>query len=726
MSKNYIIFFLTQSSRTFYYFCIIFLLFVSFGNAQVCESGEAVASNSSICSGTNTTISVIVPKGSIVWQQSSDGSNWVNVSSGSSVTNIIPASVEVENFSYTGSEQTFIVPKGVTSIIANGYGAAGGHGSSDFNARGGLGGQLEATLTTTPEETLYIYIGEQGHNTIGNPGTGQQANNLWVGSDGLGGFNGGGNATSGSGGGGGSTDIRQNGNTLLNRIFVVGSGGGGGNQRRSSESGGNGGNGGGLTGASGINGAGGGIGGGGGSQIAGGSASGGNGATFGSLGQGGLGATAFNRPGGGGGGGYYGGGGGGHVDDRAGGGGGGGSSFTTGTITTNVQGDTAATGNGYLTLNFTIPGFVQSVYTTPNLTTNTYYRAVVTDVSCLENYSLPSLITVNALPTPTFTLQPQTAVSINSNVTYTTELGQTNYSWSLPGVLNTDYSGGTFTDNTIVLKWLTIGIKAITVNYSNSNNCLALVATSSSTIIARKNGLTNNGAQSVDVNESINRYGATGTETSVDRHGSVVIAKLGSGLTFDTAATSAYAIKQAYPSSLDGIYWIINQNINSGIPFQIYADMTTDDGGWMLLNVGAGTTAAPESNTLISPDVLGYLPRTTVIELAKLSTDVQLRAGNSSASYTHKTTSTSPLAIGALQSTATDVNGAATWANGASSTFVVNSGSWLWAYCCPGTAVGWPKMYHSSNYSTGVHWFADSGHGRSYNPTDAWFSTWIR
>lgn len=523
MSKNYIIFLLRQSSRTFYYFCIILLLFVSFGNAQVCESGEAVASNSIICSGTNTTISVIVPKGSIAWQQSSDGINWINVSSGSSVTNITPASTEVENFSYTGSEQTFIVPRGVTSIIASGYGAAGGHGSSDFNGRGGLGGSLEATLSTTPEETLSIYIGEQGHNTIGNPGTGQQANNLWIGSDGLGGFNGGGNATSGSGGGGGSTDIRQNGNTLSDRIFVVGSGGGGGNQRRNSESGGNGGNGGGLTGASGVNGAGGGIGGGGGSQTAGGSASGGNGATFGSLGQGGLGATT-SRTGGGGGGGYYGGGGGGHVSDKAGGGGGGGSSFTTGTITTNVQGNTAATGNGYLTLSFTVPEFVESIYTTPNLTANTYYRAVVTDVSCTENYSLPSLITVNALPIPTFTAQPDDIV-IDSDVSYTTQSGQSNYVWTIPGIVNTDYSissGGTSSDNTVVLKWLKMGSKAIQINYTNSNNCVGATATSSNIINVRNYGINKNGQKSSDPINSLNQYGAIGTGKSLSVYGEIM------------------------------------------------------------------------------------------------------------------------------------------------------------------------------------------------------------
>jgi hypothetical protein len=174
------------------------------------------------------------------------------------------------------------------------------------------------------------------------------------------------------------------------------------------------------------------------------------------------------------------------------------------------------------------------------------------------------------------------------------------------------------------------------------------------------------------------------------------------------------------------LYWIANSNINSGAPFQIYADMTTDGGGWMLLNI-SGNSNPTLSETVTSLTDRKYLPRATVIELANLCTDVQLRSGSSASSY-YKTTSTSPLAIGALRSNATEVNGAGTWANGASSTFVVNSGSWLWAYCCPGAAVGWPKMYHSSNFATGVHWFADGGigTGRRNSSPDAWFSTWIR
>jgi hypothetical protein len=55
------------------------------------------------------------------------------------------------------------------------------------------------------------------------------------------------------------------------------------------------------------------------------------------------------------------------------------------------------------------------------------------------------------------------------------------------------------------------------------------------------------------------------------------------GLSPNTASTSAYQIKQDYPNSTDGFYWIKNANINGGAPFKIYADMTTDNGGWTLI-----------------------------------------------------------------------------------------------------------------------------------------------
>lgn len=57
----------------------------------------------------------------------------------------------------------------------------------------------------------------------------------------------------------------------------------------------------------------------------------------------------------------------------------------------------------------------------------------------------------------------------------------------------------------------------------------------------------------------------------------------GDGRSQQTAGRSAYQIKRDFPSSLSGLYWIQNSQINNGLPIQIYADMDRDGGGWTLI-----------------------------------------------------------------------------------------------------------------------------------------------
>lgn len=90
-----------------------------------------------------------------------------------------------------------------------------------------------------------------------------------------------------------------------------------------------------------------------------------------------------------------------------------------------------------------------------------------------------------------------------------------------------------------------------------------------------------------------------------------------SGLSPETASSSAYQIKQDYPNSPDGFYWIKNPNINSGNPFKIYADMTTDDGGWTLILKNSSRVGWTYANSIALNTTI---PFTTNAEIISTST----------------------------------------------------------------------------------------------------------
>ena len=80
-----------------------------------------------------------------------------------------------------------------------------------------------------------------------------------------------------------------------------------------------------------------------------------------------------------------------------------------------------------------------------------------------------------------------------------------------------------------------------------------------------------------------------------------------------TASTSAYKIKQDYPSSPDGFYWIKNANINGGVPFKIYADMTTDGGGWTLIMKNSSYVGWTYNNSIALNTTIPYTSSADVI-----------------------------------------------------------------------------------------------------------------
>lgn len=121
--------------------------------------------------------------------------------------------------------------------------------------------------------------------------------------------------------------------------------------------------------------------------------------------------------------------------------------------------------------------------------TTTYYAACSSNPTCRT----ATTFVINPRPTVTFTAQPGATACTFNDVTYTTQAGQSNYVWSVPGVLGVDYSivsGGLDTSsNTVTLQWLTTGVKTVTINYNNASGCPATLATSSTATTVAASGI---------------------------------------------------------------------------------------------------------------------------------------------------------------------------------------------------------------------------------------------
>ena len=135
-----------------------------------------------------------------------------------------------------------------------------------------------------------------------------------------------------------------------------------------------------------------------------------------------------------------------------------------------------------------IASAISTSYVPSNAAVGTlYYYCISTVSTCKDTSHLSGAMTVNAAPTPTFTVQPSGTTAINGSAIYTTQSGQSSYVWSVSGTASVDYSitaGGIgSTDNTVTLTWLTAGSKTVTVNYSASG-CSGGSPASNTTVVS--------------------------------------------------------------------------------------------------------------------------------------------------------------------------------------------------------------------------------------------------
>lgn len=564
------------------------------------------------------------------------------------------------SFQYTGAIQQFIVPNRVTSIQVNAIGAKGGTGAR--GQAGGAGANITTTLNVTPGQVLFIVVG-------GFPGQ------SLVAKYGFGG-NGGSGTNYGGAGGGLSGVFTSSSPANLNALVIAGGGGGGaGISTGSDYTGGNAGNT--IIGtssngnqppnpsfivngryqfgyaattlAAGIAGepfdSGTGIRGTNGNDI-----SGGNGGSD-------TGISGWNGAGGGGGG-WFGGGGGAGGGSATGGGAGGATKTSSGNHSfgsPNTTGDGSVTitclSNSGLVLHVDAgnPASYGGFGTTWNdlsgngshitLTSTSFSPAnggsiVFNGTSSYTNFNAnigsTSVVTVDMWVKTNSLNSPAGAMYFGFNKydvwTYQGNIGYNTAAGDLYGISSTRvnelgiegawkhlvfvmYAGSKINNKIYVnaqnqtLSQVQGTFNAVEANFNSGTgrisgwrfdfNWLMNLNVASFKIYTRE----------LSQQEITNNYNATKLRFYPDN----------SGLSPETASTSAFQIKQNYPNSEDGFYWIKNPNINGGTPFKIYADMTTDGGGWTLILKNSSYVGWTYANSIALNSTIPYATNADII-----------------------------------------------------------------------------------------------------------------
>lgn len=557
-----------------------------------------------------------------------------------------PLGINTQVFSYTGDIQKYIVPNRVTSIQVNAIGAKGGTGKN--GQAGGAGANITTTLNVTPGQVLYIVVG-------GYPGQSAAAKYGFAG-------NGGSGANYGGAGGGLSGVFTASSPAITNALIIAGGGGGGsGFATGNNYTGGNAGNTSAGTSSNGnepanaayiINGkyqigyaannSAAGVGGEPYDVVAG--TRGGNGNDINGGNAGSDGGNGGSWAGGGGGGaGYYGGGGGAGGGAANGGGAGGATKSTTnlnsyGALNTSGDGSLSITcfsnsglvlhldagnlasysgsGNTWNDLsgngsNVTLSSTSFNAANGGNIVFNgsTSYADFNANLGSANVVTVEMWVKTNSLNAPNgamyFGFGLYDVWTSGGNIGFNTaagdlygipstkveDLGIVGYWKHLVFVMNTS----TKTNNKIYVNGENQTMSYVSGTFGSVNSNFNLGA-------GRISGWRNDAGWKLNMNlANFKIYNRELTQQEITNNYKAFQYKFyaeNDGLSPATASTSAYQIKQDYPNSTDGFYWIKNANINGGVPFKIYADMTTDGGGWTLILKNSSNSVWTYANSI--------------------------------------------------------------------------------------------------------------------------------
>jgi hypothetical protein len=136
------------------------------------------------------------------------------------ITPIVVAPPGPVTFDYSGGEQTYVVPAGVTYVSIKAWGAGGGGGFA--TSWGGGGGFITGDLVVHPGDVLRVRVGGAGRFSSASPSTARDYPTTGAGFSAYGG--GGDTWVTGNGGqGGGRSEVE----TATSEIMIAGGGGGG-------------------------------------------------------------------------------------------------------------------------------------------------------------------------------------------------------------------------------------------------------------------------------------------------------------------------------------------------------------------------------------------------------------------------------------------------------------------------------------------------------------------